>query len=134
MPMLYAKIAAILVVLTGAMHPGSYMAMLASPTGAKTPSGMVMVANAKDVTLTLRGDKAGSTRVWHVHQGTCKDDRGIVGSADTFPAFTITAQGDGRAKTTLTTPLVDGTKYFVAVHASAEDVKTIVACGELKPE
>jgi len=132
--MLYATLTAFLVVAAGAMHPGSYMATLASPTGAKTPSGMVMVANGKDVALTLTGDTPGSLRVWHVHQGTCKDDRGIVGSAHQYTAFAITAKGEGRAKTTLTTPLADGTKYFVAVYASIEDMKTIVACGELKPE
>ncbi|MBI3568872.1 MAG: hypothetical protein HY084_11805 [Gemmatimonadetes bacterium] len=130
----FTTVAAFLVVVAGAMHPGSYMARLGSPSGAKTPGGMVMVTNAKDVTLTLSGDNAGGSRAWYVHKGTCKDDRGIVGSNDMFPAFQISEKGEGRAKATLATPLVDGTNYFVAVHASAEDVKTIVACGELKPE
>ncbi len=130
----FMTFAAFLALGTGALHPGSYMATLASSTGAKTPAGMVMVANAKNVTLTLRGDTAGSIRAWHVHKGTCREDRGIVGSADTFAAFVISAKGEGRAQATLATPLVDGMSYFVAVHASLEDMKTIVACGDLKPE
>lgn len=105
-------------------------AMLAAPSGARTPTGMVMV-HGTAVELTLAGDQAGATRPWRIHRGTCANDQGVVGDASKFVPATIGTDGKGAAKATLDAPLTDGAAYFVAVHASASDMTTIVACGPL---
>lgn len=105
-------------------------AMLAAPSGAKSPTGMVML-HGTSAELTLTGDKAGATRPWRIHKGTCTDDQGVVGEASTYPPASIGADGKGTAKATLRAPLAADGAYFVAVHASASDMKTIVACGAL---
>lgn len=107
------------------------MATLVAPSGARAPSGMVM-AHGTTVELTLAGDQAGATRPWRVHRGTCTDDQGVVGDVSKFAPVTIGTDGKGAAKATLGAPLADGGVYFVAVHASTSDMKTIVACGSLK--
>ena len=106
------------------------MAMLTAPSGAKTPAGMVMVSGTT-VQITLTGDTPGAVRAWHIHKGSCGHDDGIVGDAAVFPTFTVASDGKGVAKATLAAPLPAGTSYFVNVHASATDHKTIVACGAL---
>lgn len=113
-------------------HPENLMAMLTAPNGASTPTGMAMVSGTA-VQLSLSGDAAGSTRLWHIHQGTCKDDKGIVGAAEIFPVVRIADKGIGQAKATLASPLAEHAPFFVAVHASATDMKTVIACGDLKP-
>ena len=109
---------------------GEAMAMLRSPSGAKLPAGMAMVRGTA-IQLTLSGDKPGSTRPWHLHKGTCTNDKGIVGQPSSFPPLTIGQNGRGTAKATLGEPLPDRGSYFIAVHASASDMKTIIACGPL---
>lgn len=105
-------------------------AMLAAPSGARSPAGMVML-HGTSAELTLTGDQAGATRPWRIHKGTCANDQGVVGEASAFPAITVGADGKGTAKATLPAPLAADGAYFVAVHASASDMKTIVACGAL---
>ena len=105
-------------------------AMLAAPSGARSPAGMVML-HGTSVELTLTGDQAGATRPWRIHKGTCTKDQGVVGEASAFAPASIGADGKGAAKATLAAPLAADGAYFVAVHASSSDMKTIVACGAL---
>lgn len=113
------------------MGHGEAMAMLRSPSGAKSPAGMAMVRGTT-IQLTLSGDQPGSTRPWHVHKGTCTNDEGVVGQASSFPPLSIAQNGRGTAKATLGEPLPDTGSYFVAVHASASGMKNIIACGPLR--
>ena len=112
-------------------HPVNLMAMLVPAIGAKTPTGMAMV-NGTAVQLSVTLDHPGSDRVWHIHQGTCTEDKGIVGAADQFPAFHINENGTGKATATLAAPLAEHATFFVAVHASATEMKKVIACGNLK--
>ena len=105
-------------------------AMLAAPSGARTPAGMVML-HGTAVELTLTGDQAGSTRPWRIHKGTCENDQGVVGEPSAFAPVAVGADGKGVAKATLAAPLAADGAYFVAVHASSSDMRTIVACGAL---
>ncbi len=113
------------------MNHGEAMAMLVATSGARQPAGMAMVRGTT-IQLTFSGDQPGSTRPWHVHKGTCADDEGVVGPADSYTPLTIGQDGRGTAKATLTQPLPATGSYFVAVHASASDMKTVIACGPLK--
>ena len=107
------------------------MAMLTPSNGAKAPTGMAMV-NGTTVQLSMARDHPGNDRVWHIHQGTCTEDKGIVGATDQFPAFHINENGNGTATATLAAPLAEHASFFVSVHASATEMKTVIACGNLK--
>ena len=112
---------------------GNFMAMLAPPAGATAgPRGMVVVSGTA-VQLTLSAGKAGDALPWHVHKGMCGDDIGVVDATGGWAPASIGADGKGAAKATLVAPLAGDGKYYAAVHASASDMKTIVACAPLKP-
>ena len=114
-------------------HATSFMAMLAPPAGATAgPRGMVMINDAA-VQLTISGVKAGDALPWHVHRGACGDDKGIVEATGGYVPASVGADGRGAAKATLGAPLASEGTYFVAVHASTSDMKSIVACAALKP-
>lgn len=113
-----------------AAQPTSLMAMLMPPSGARSPAGMAMVTGTT-VQVTLTGDTPGAVRAWHIHKGSCGHDEGIVGDAAVFPTFTIGTDGKGMARATLAAPLPAGASYFINVHASPRDHKTIIACGAL---
>jgi hypothetical protein len=74
----------------------------------------------------------GGRHPWHVHRGQCGSDLGILGPADAYKPLKV--EGDGRASSTaeLQMALPKG-DYFVNVHASAKNMKSIVACGNLAP-
>jgi hypothetical protein len=75
----------------------------------------------------------GGQHPWHVHRGQCGSDKGIFGPADAYPPLKV--EGDGRAAATarLAVPYPKTGEYFVNVHASAKNMSTIVACGNLAP-
>lgn len=106
----------------------SYMAMLSPTAGARGPSGMAMISGTT-AQLWLSNDQAGSTRPWRLHKGTCGNDGGVVGEASAYSPVAVGANGKGAAKATLPAPLAADGSYFVAVHASQSNMKTIVACG-----
>jgi len=70
---------------------------------------------------------------WHVHRGQCGSDQGIFGPADAYDPLKV--EGDGRAQSTasLPVPLPKTGAFSVNVHASANNMRTIVACGNLAP-
>jgi hypothetical protein len=75
----------------------------------------------------------GGQHPWHVHRGQCGTDQGIVGPADAYPPLKV--EGNGRATETARIPVAfpKSGEYFVNVHASAKNLSTIVACGNLAP-
>jgi hypothetical protein len=75
----------------------------------------------------------GGQHPWHVHRGQCGSDGGIFGPADAYPPLKV--EGDGRASATasLAVPYPKTGEFFVNVHASSKNLKTIVACGNLAP-
>jgi hypothetical protein len=83
------------------------------------------------VTATLVGATPGAEHPWHIHLGTCDNDEGIFGDPAAYPHLQVGAAGQATAMATLVATLQAGASYFVNVHASAEDLATIVACGEL---
>ncbi|MGN6393506.1 MAG: hypothetical protein ACTHM9_14855 [Gemmatimonadales bacterium] len=75
----------------------------------------------------------GGRHPWHVHRGQCGTDLGILGPPDAYQVLKV--GGDGKAKddAKLPLPLPSAGQYFVNVHASAQNMSTIVACGNLAP-
>ena len=75
----------------------------------------------------------GGRHPWHVHRGRCGADGGIVGSPSSYEPLEV--GGDGRAseEAKLAMTLPTGGEYFINVHASEQNLGTIVACGNLAP-
>jgi hypothetical protein len=97
-----------------------------------------MSTREKDTTQTeahvaIENAAPGGRHPWHVHMGQCGADRGILGPANAYPVLKV--NGDGKADADAVLPLVMPRtgQYFVNVHASATNMGTIVACGNLAP-
>ncbi len=75
----------------------------------------------------------GAKHPWHVHRGQCGSDQGIFGPADAYKPLKVESDGKASATAALSVPLPKTGDYFVNVHASASNMKTIVACGNLAP-
>jgi hypothetical protein len=75
----------------------------------------------------------GGVHPWHVHLGRCGSDQGILGPADAYKPLKVEGNGRAVSDALLPIPLPKTGNYFVNVHASARNLKTIVACGNLAP-
>ena len=75
----------------------------------------------------------GGRHPWHVHRGQCGADQGIFGPADAYKPLKV--EGDGRAQgdAVLSVAVPRSGGYFINVHASSNNMSTIVACGNLAP-
>jgi hypothetical protein len=90
-------------------------------------------ANETAAHVEISNAAPGGVHPWHVHRGRCGSDQGILGSADSYEPLKI--DGNGRASSTakLSMPVPQSGQFFVNVHASAANMGTIVACGNLAP-
>ena len=75
----------------------------------------------------------GAKHPWHVHRGQCGSDQGIFGPTDAYKPLKVDNDGKASATAVLSVPLPRTGNYFVNVHASASNMKSIVACGNLAP-
>jgi hypothetical protein len=92
---------------------------------------MAHAGNETRVQINIQNATPGGRHPWHVHQGECGSDRGVLGPADRYGILEV--NNEGRASRTITLPIgLPATgMYMVNVHASAENPGTIVACGNL---
>lgn len=81
--------------------------------------------------ISIRGDRPGAIRPWHVHHGQCGQDGAVLGSASDYPPIKVGPDGTGSATASLDVSTPASRDYLVNVHASAADLTTIVACGDL---
>jgi superoxide dismutase, Cu-Zn family len=111
-----------------------WQAMLQGQSGFEAVSGRA-VAHPMDerthVTASLSGAEANATHPWHVHTGSCGSGGGIVGSAGAYPALEVGDDGQASAEATIEVVLQPAESYHVNVHASPDNMATIVACGDL---
>jgi hypothetical protein len=117
-------------------------ATLATPAGLAgaiqvTGSGW-MGTNSKDPQTTqahveILNAAPGGRHPWHVHRGQCGADEGVFGPADAYSELKVGGDGKAQANATLSTPMPAAGQYFINVHASAANMNTIVACGNLAP-
>ena len=84
-----------------------------TPQGSKT-----------QVVLQMKGAPADAQPA-HIHDGTCA-------SLDPKPRIPLQNVVNGKSTTTLDMPMAEVKKGAVNVHKSASDLKTYVACGDLK--
>lgn len=75
----------------------------------------------------------GGDHPWHVHQGQCGTNGPIVGSATAYRSLEVDKDGKASATADLDLPMPRTGQYYVNVHASANNMGTIIACGNLAP-
>lgn len=83
--------------------------------------------------VTIRNAAPGGKHPWHVHRGHCGNDQGIFGPADAYGELEVGGDGTASETATIPMPLPDAGEFMVNVHASRENMGTIVACGNLAP-
>ena len=76
------------------------------------------------VVLQIKGASA-QAQPAHIHDGTCA-------SLDPKPRIPLQNVVNGKSTTTLEMPMAEVTKGAINVHKSASDIKTYVACADLK--
>ena len=76
------------------------------------------------VVLQLKGAPA-EAQPAHIHDGSCA-------SIDPKPRIPLQNVTDGKSTTTVDLPMSEVMKGAINVHKSASDLKTYVACGDLK--
>jgi hypothetical protein len=75
----------------------------------------------------------GGRHPWHIHRGQCGADQGILGPADAYRPLKVDGEGRAQETASLGIPLPRSGSFFVNVHASASNLSTIIACGNLAP-
>ena len=73
----------------------------------------------------------GGVHPWHVHRGQCGNDMGVLGPADAYKPLKVGGDGEAKNDADLSIPMPTVGDYFINVHASAQNMGTIVACGNL---
>ena len=90
-------------------------------------------ADRTQAQVVLSNAVPGGEHPWHVHRGRCGADQGIFGPAESYPLLKVGGNGRASAKAQLAVPTPKTGEYFVNIHASAKNMRTSVACGNLAP-
>jgi hypothetical protein len=75
----------------------------------------------------------GGDHPWHVHQGQCGTNGPVVGPGTAYRSLEVDDDGKATATADLPLPLPTSGQYSINVHASANNMGTIIACGNLAP-
>jgi hypothetical protein len=86
-----------------------------------------------EASVAITNAAPGGVHPWHVHIGRCGADQGILGPPEAYEPLKVNKQGRADATAELQLPVPRSGEYFVNVHASASNMKTIIACGNLAP-
>lgn len=82
--------------------------------------------------VRIAGAEANAVHPWHIHAGTCGSGGAIVGQASAYQPLRANASGDATARGTINVTLQPGQSYYVNIHASPQNLGTIVACGQIR--
>jgi len=126
-------------VLDFALAPGAQWTVAIPATSTNSLHGTVTFVRTEPRSETraifsLYGGTPNAVLPWHVHYGVCGDDQLIVGRASNYPPLVLSSNGNLAAAAQLPVELVDRTSYVIHIHASAVDMKNVIACGALVPE
>jgi len=83
--------------------------------------------------ITISNATPGGEHPWHIHVGRCGSNGTIFGDAKAYRPLKIGGSGKAEAVARLTVPLPRSGEYYINVHASAANLGTIIACGNLAP-
>jgi hypothetical protein len=115
-------------------------AVLSTPNqlaGAVQVKGTGWIAGEDENTTKTRAHVAienavpGGEHPWHVHLGQCGSDRGIFGPPNTYEPLKVGGNGKAESDAELPVPAPVAGQYFINVHASRNNMGTIIACGNL---
>lgn len=84
-----------------------------------------------EVSVALNGATPDAELPWHVHEGACNAGGPIVGDSTVYTPLKVGSAGTASANAVLNLTLNEAKDYHVNVHASASDMGTIIACGDL---
>ena len=115
---------------------GRWTATLQSMAGTNvTGTASAMAGTSAGTTMaevTISGAPANGEHPWHIHSGTCASGGDIVGPPTDYMPIRADASGNGTSTATVNVAAPTSGDYHVNVHMSPSDLKTIVACGDLK--
>lgn len=97
-----------------------------------------MAADDRDTARTrafaaIENAVPGGEHPWHVHLGRCGTDRGILGPPQAYSPLRVGGDGRAEADAVLPVPVPTSGEYSINVHASVNNMGTILACGNLAP-
>jgi hypothetical protein len=97
-----------------------------------------MTADSKDPNKTrahvsITNAVPGGEHPWHVHIGRCGQDQGIFGPAEAYRPLKVGDEGTAEEDAEISAALPTSGEYFINVHASRNNMGTIIACGNLAP-
>ena len=81
--------------------------------------------------LSLFGAEPGSTHAWHIHLGSCGNDRGIIGAPELYAPVVVGTDGRGDVNVTLPFTTPNTGEFYVDVHTSPSSASRVVACAPL---
>lgn len=111
-------------------------AITGAPTVALGGRGTMMPGNNSRemrAMISLFGTTPGATHAWHVHLGTCGNDRGILGSPDLYLPVTASHEGRGDVIVTLPFTTPNAGEFYIDVHSTGSSASPVIACGVLRP-
>lgn len=83
------------------------------------------------VNLDLSNATPGGQHPWQLRRGQCGADEGEFGQAEAYKPVKIDDQGRGSSNAIITDTMPTDGRFYVRVGASAANVETVVACGNL---
>ncbi|MDQ2667603.1 MAG: hypothetical protein M3Z05_16525 [Gemmatimonadota bacterium] len=89
--------------------------------------------NDSKVMVSISNATPGGRHPWHVHSGRCGSNGPIVGNPGAYKALEVNGDGNASESASLSIPLPYMNDYYVNIHAAANNMGTIVACGNLAP-
>ncbi len=90
-------------------------------------------ADRTEAQVNLSNAVPGGKHPWHVHRGRCGADQGIFGRADAYEVLEVNNDGRATSKAELDVATPRTGEFFINVHASRQNMATIIACGNLAP-
>ena len=112
-----------------------------------TPSDLQGALQVKGDAYMARGDNSNTTKAvihisnaapggqhpWHVHVGQCGDNGPIFGAASDYPILHVDKDGTAEATANISQNYPTSGQYYINVHASVNNMGTIISCGNLAP-
>ncbi|MGQ0712571.1 MAG: hypothetical protein ACT4PJ_02440 [Gemmatimonadaceae bacterium] len=109
-------------------------AITGAPTVTLGGRGTMMPGSTSNETramISLFGATPGSSHAWHVHLGTCGNDRGIVGSPELYQPVAASSEGRGDVIVTLPFTTPNAGEFYIDVHSTGSSASPVIACGAL---
>jgi hypothetical protein len=113
----------------GAMKMASCSGVTISAVGGSGESGCASVRGGNGViflAIQVKGEPAGADQPSHIHKGKCGSNGPIV-----IPLMDVVGGGSANSIKYAKWTTVSQGGYYINVHKSKADLKTIVACGNI---